>query len=277
MYDSTPIIGMLHLLQLFPSAHIIVFDANTQDFLEINEGSNFHRYDIPFVSLSSFKSAINEKIIVGSTNLIELSINKKKDQYVFVEHIIKDAVVYAFVPCPSQNEIMDNLKNEISSDFLTGTMSRKSILEAAQRQEEKCRNGLHVSSFLMIDIDHFKRVNDTYGHDVGDIVLKIVSKTVKSVLREADMIGRLGGEEFLVILPSTSSHGATTVASKILSAVEGNICIIPNTSINLTVTVSIGIASMDSFVGSDCELTIKNADSALYAAKNNGRNCYECL
>ena len=129
----------------------------------------------------------------------------------------------------------------------------------------------------MIDIDFFKRVNDTYGHDIGDIVLKEVSSTIKGALRESDLIGRLGGEEFLVILPNTSAHGASIVASKILGAVERRRIELPEGVPPIFVTVSIGISSIDSFIECNIETSLKNADTALYAAKSNGRNCYESI
>ncbi|MDD4969852.1 MAG: GGDEF domain-containing protein [Paludibacter sp.] len=191
--------------------------------------------------------------------------------------MVDGTVIFSFVPSPTQSSIYDKLKNELSSDYLTGVLSRRSILEAAERNGTKCKDGLHVCSFLMIDIDHFKHVNDRYGHDVGDIVLKNVAATIKGALRESDSIGRLGGEEFLVLLPATSSKGATTVATKILGAVERKEIVVDGSDSSLSVTVSIGISSIDSFIGCDVDGALKSSDTALYAAKANGRNCYECI
>lgn len=265
------------LLKVFQSAHVVVFDSSTGLLIAVNAGSDFHKFNTPLHSCDQFRSSIEHHMVLGTTNCVELSNGKQKMQFIFSEQIIDNAVVFAFVPSPAQSAMYDDLKNEISSDFLTGVMSRKSILESAKQNEIKCSTSLHVCSVLMIDIDFFKRVNDTHGHDVGDIVLKNVATTIKGVLRETDLLGRLGGEEFLVLLPNTSTNGASLVASKILRSVEKKQIDISDDTPPVSITVSIGISSIDSFVGCSIETSLKNADIALYAAKSNGRNCYELI
>jgi diguanylate cyclase (GGDEF)-like protein len=122
---------------------------------------------------------------------------------------------------------------------------------------------------LMMDIDHFKRVNDTHGHDVGDEVLRELATTSLKALREADILGRLGGEEFAVLLPETEAAAAMDVAERLRRAVENSP--IETNGGALAITVSIGAACMDTTTGSVEEL-LKRADVALYEAKQTGRN-----
>ncbi len=122
---------------------------------------------------------------------------------------------------------------------------------------------------LMLDIDHFKNVNDTFGHDVGDIVLKDVVNLAVQGLRDDDTIGRLGGEEFAVLLPQTQSKEALLVAERIRQNIEN--AIIETAHGTLKVTVSVGVSSITEDYP-EIETLLKAADEALYRAKNDGRN-----
>lgn len=124
----------------------------------------------------------------------------------------------------------------------------------------------------MVDIDHFKLFNDTYGHQIGDQVLKKVAKSIQNTVRSNDIVSRYGGEEFTVIMPETSYEGALVVAEKIRKAIEE--LTIPyndgHNQLDLKVTVSIGAAMFSQ--DDDRFSLISNADRNLYIAKNNGRN-----
>jgi len=122
---------------------------------------------------------------------------------------------------------------------------------------------------FMMDIDHFKRVNDTYGHDVGDQVLSALAGIAVGALREADILGRLGGEEFGVLLPETARQSAMDVAERLRRAVEGSV--IHTNAGDLRITVSIGVAIMGGTTGA-VDALLKDADVALYEAKQSGRN-----
>jgi len=126
-----------------------------------------------------------------------------------------------------------------------------------------------VFTIMMLDVDHFKNVNDTHGHLAGDAVLTNTAQTIKNTLREIDRLGRYGGEEFLVILPETDVHQATKSAERIRKAVKESITDYENNT--LKVTVSIGVAVIQSTDNNENDL-INRADDALYSAKGKGRD-----
>jgi diguanylate cyclase (GGDEF)-like protein len=156
------------------------------------------------------------------------------------------------------------------TDTLTGVFSRRYYLQRFSEEIERSKKFQHHFSCLMIDVDHFKEYNDRYGHLVGDAVLKEISKMVKETIRQIDLVGRLGGEEFSIILTETSSERAQLVAERIRQSIMGkNIHIYDE---DLAMTVSIGIAAFPED-GTSCEVLLERADSALYKAKKAGRNC----
>ena len=126
-------------------------------------------------------------------------------------------------------------------------------------------------SLLMLDIDFFKAVNDTHGHQVGDIALKSVADIAKSTLRDFDICARLGGEEFAVLLPETNKSQAYEVAERLRLAIENSKVPLPSGGLPLTMTISIGVSSMTS-KDDNIDVLISKADKALYEAKKTGRN-----
>ena len=149
------------------------------------------------------------------------------------------------------------------------TTTAEYILDLAKRDNKEL-------SILMIDIDKFKNINDTYGHPIGDkVIIELANKLLKHQ-RKSDVICRFGGEEFIILLPNTSIDGAKIVSEKIRGDIE-NINIVLNQELEIKFTVSIGISLVDINNESNLEATIKRADEALYNAKKNGRNrvCYK--
>ena len=155
------------------------------------------------------------------------------------------------------------------TDSLTGTFTRRYFMERCREEWERSRQFSHCFSLLMADVDNFKSHNDTYGHLVGDVILKEVARIMKDTIRAVDSIGRYGGEEFIVTLIETDMEEARYAAERIRAAVEGTR--IKAYDEELAVTVSIGIAAYprDSNI---IEALIEKADKALYRAKNGGRN-----
>jgi diguanylate cyclase (GGDEF)-like protein len=123
---------------------------------------------------------------------------------------------------------------------------------------------------LLLDLDHFKRVNDTHGHRVGDSVLQVVADTLRASLRATDIAGRYGGEEFLVVLPQTDLAGAGVLAERVRVAIEETAIDVGGAE-PLSVTVSVGVAALDEAARS-AEQLVERADAALYGAKDAGRN-----
>lgn len=125
-------------------------------------------------------------------------------------------------------------------------------------------------SILMIDVDHFKSINDTHGHDIGDRVLQALARTIPATLRDVDFFFRMGGEEFLAILPDTSLNNAVIAANRIQESING--MVVASNDRLLSVTVSQGLAEVQRH--EEVESLLKRADRALYAAKRNGRNTF---
>lgn len=157
------------------------------------------------------------------------------------------------------------------TDSLTGLLNRRSLFEVAAAEFSRAQRYERALSVLMLDIDHFKSINDTYGHQVGDLVIQEVSAVLKEILRDTDSVGRYGGEEFAVILPETTLEQASEVAERIRCRINGHA--FASNLKDLPITVSLGIATSE--VGTDkIDEMFKQADKALYQAKANGRNTW---
>ncbi len=163
----------------------------------------------------------------------------------------------------------ERLTREATTDGLTGVPNRRHFMAQAEVEWERCHRHVRALSVLMLDIDHFKNVNDIHGHDVGDAVLKHVAALLGDRVRASDILGRLGGEEFAVLLPETHPADAARLAERLRAAVAGAPC--PDAAEPLSVTVSIGLAGTPA-PGEAFDVMLKQADEALYAAKEGGRN-----
>ncbi len=126
-------------------------------------------------------------------------------------------------------------------------------------------------SFIMLDIDHFKSINDIWGHSAGDDILRSVATVLKKRLRESDLLGRVGGEEFLAVLPETNLEGARILAENLRTAVEQHTVRVVGTE-RISVTISLGIVIVDKPQPGEIDAYIKQADRALYHSKHAGRN-----
>ncbi|WP_291328321.1 diguanylate cyclase [Desulfovibrio sp. UCD-KL4C] len=168
-----------------------------------------------------------------------------------------------------RKEAEDSLRKLATTDPLTGLSNRRFFMEKAEEEVEKAKRYNRSLSLLMLDIDFFKKVNDTYGHDAGDDVLKSLSVAVLEVLRNVDVFGRIGGEEFSILMPDTDIDGAVLAAERIRHKVEK--ANMQTRSGILTITVSIGAATINKRI-TTLELLLKAADLGLYAAKDAGRN-----
>ncbi|NBO19543.1 MAG: diguanylate cyclase [Proteobacteria bacterium] len=156
-------------------------------------------------------------------------------------------------------------------DPLTGAYNRRYLETHLPRMlQRSIADGRHLS-LLYVDADRFSAINNTHGHDNGDVVLKEIVARMTRSLRPTDLIVRLGGEEFAVIMPETASVIAESVAERLRENVERQPVTL-NNGVNLTVTVSIGVVSLRLPQGDTMEQLIKRADDAMYAAKNGGRN-----
>lgn len=157
-----------------------------------------------------------------------------------------------------------NLQKEAHTDFLTGLLNRRGF----EAKFDSIKHHCHVGTIAIFDIDFFKNINDTYGHDIGDIVLVQFAKICSDSIQEDAIFSRTGGEEFMLLMPNTDDNQAQTICEALRQAVANTPLIIEHQQINIT--VSIGIAS---FANSDkMETAVSSADKALYLAKRTGRN-----
>jgi diguanylate cyclase (GGDEF)-like protein len=155
------------------------------------------------------------------------------------------------------------------TDGLTGLFNRKHIMELLEREISRSRRYGRPITVLMLDIDHFKQVNDSYGHQAGDAVMCRLSAVLRGMVRDVDFVGRYGGEEFLVLLPDSDCQSGAETAERIRRKVQ-DLEIIANHQ-KISVTLSIGVSSHPQ-MGRDSDALICMADEALYQAKSTGRN-----
>ena len=155
-------------------------------------------------------------------------------------------------------------------DALTGLLNRRAFLPLAKDALGDFRRVQRPLSVLMIDIDHFKRVNDRYGHPAGDVVIRKVGTIINDTIRTTDKVARFGGEEFVVLLNDNNAAGAAIIAERIRQTVASTVFEADND--RLLATISIGIAEAEKF-DTDIDRIIERADRALYEAKSRGRNC----
>jgi len=165
------------------------------------------------------------------------------------------------------------LRRLASSDPLTGVPNRRHFEESSAQIIAAKEAGGRCVAVLMLDVDHFKKINDTHGHPVGDEVLKVVARRCRDALREHDLFARFGGEEFIALLPSTSAEEAPLAAERLRSVIAAEPVHVDG--LQVPVTISVGGAVGETLPGADkalLELLVGQADEALYAAKANGRN-----
>ncbi len=165
-------------------------------------------------------------------------------------------------------EMNRRLYEKATKDALTGLFNRRKMTDLIEYEYDRALRNQLPFSVIITDIDHFKAVNDTHGHDCGDEVLQEVSQILTSMTRKQDQASRWGGEEFLLLLPETDTNGARTLAEKIRTKIEQSSYFCGKTELNITMTF--GISSFTD--GKTDKTVIKEADIALYEGKNSGRN-----
>jgi diguanylate cyclase (GGDEF)-like protein len=166
-----------------------------------------------------------------------------------------------------------DLLRRATTDALTGIANRARFDDCLNAAFAGLRRGHGHFALIMFDIDHFKKFNDTYGHDVGDLVLKRVAQTVKNALREVDLLARYGGEEFIILAPHTDARGACAAAARVRQCVDDLRVNVKGQALHVTISVGVNVTSDYSDVP-DAECLIADADRQLYVSKNAGRNTW---
>ncbi|ACK71494.1 diguanylate cyclase [Gloeothece citriformis PCC 7424] len=182
--------------------------------------------------------------------------------------IISFLLTVGFVSMVSQRLYQD-LQTLATCDFLTGTLNRRAMQIEINKEIAYCNRTQKRFAVILMDIDRFKLINDNYGHDSGDLVLKHFTMTIKNNIRQEDSLGRWGGEEFLVLSKVNTIEDACTLAERLRNGIENEKVIINHTIIEYTISLGVAVYAIH---GTTQEQLVKSADTALYQAKNSGRN-----
>lgn len=257
------------IVQLSENVCVIGRDPSCNLRLRDDSISRYH------ASIKRHKSGVVTIKDLNSTNGIfvggkreDIAELKDGDKILFgkdtlVKYQLQDVIDKAF---------QEDLYMNSTRDGLTGVLNRRHCMERTRVNMSYARRHLCPVSVLMMDIDHFKTVNDTYGHSAGDLVLKTVANLAAGTIRTEDVIGRYGGEEFILFTLGTGAKGAETLAERLRSKIEAETMLLEDDPRSVRVTVSIGVASAKPGEDYDLEKLIAEADANLYAAKNGGRN-----
>ena len=222
-----------------------------------------------------FIVALSILIVVSGNQLMSLSLSNHTLITFVMSLLIASLMMAAYsskIIAYEANMLRQNgeLKNMVNRDLLTGIMSRRFFMDMANHFFSASLRNKSPITLLMLDIDYFKNINDSYGHHIGDQMLIVFTETVSRYLRKSDIFGRLGGEEFGVVLFETDASGAMVLAEKIRQAIEDARYDVEGISIKMTTSIGVGerIDEDGSF-----ERMIIRTDEALYHAKKGGRNC----
>ncbi len=261
------------------------FSNKLQDFLELNnhnptgslDGRDYNRELIDLLS-SNFENATcsGKTSLKGSGNWQSLSGNTFHSDYSFdVTRELNGAIdgaVLTFKDTTQEKETEAKLRHLANFDYLTNISNRAYFHDTLKKSIMRVKRSKATLAVMCLDIDHFKFINDQYGHDIGDLLLQSISQKLTCILREDDLISRMGGDEFSIILQDIPTKiNVVNVAQKILNAVSEPLEL---NSIKIEVTTSIGIAFFDTDSMNMDDL-LKAADTAMYEAKSEGRNNFQ--
>ncbi len=278
------------MLKLFKTAHeaLFVVDQESMNVLLMNKQAeklmNINSINNKSISIENIVKCKNidyhnliERIKTGEKNenvelIIDVNENRRIDVLLSSKKINfykKAAILIGLFDITVQKKAEEVLKNLAITDELTGLYNRRYLEKRINEEIEysDCHN--ESISIIILDLDHFKNVNDTWGHPIGDAVLKQTAEIAKNTIRKSDVMFRLGGEEFLVLMPRTTIGEALIVAERIRETIEKN----PHPTVG-KFTASLGVAEKLKF--ESFNRLYKRTDGALYKAKEKGRNCVVC-
>ena len=228
-----------------------------------------HEIDIHFGKAGRHKCSY--RLIVGDENLGEITLSRRR-KFQEQETATMERLLVGLV-CPLRNALTYlSAVRAAQKDPLTGINNRAAMDSSLAREIEMARRHRMPLSLIVMDLDKFKTINDTYGHATGDEIIKTFTKVVNGIIRKTDMLFRYGGEEFVVIMSNTGRDGSMLLAERIRRGIEKLEVLLPQA--RLPVTVSLGVASLNG--KEDAKALFNRADQALYQAKAAGRNCV-CL
>ncbi|MDP2941563.1 MAG: GGDEF domain-containing protein [Candidatus Omnitrophota bacterium] len=259
---------------------LALYDLTTEIRKSLDEEEIFSFFqqrlknDLGIEECAFLKQGADLKEYAGAV-LLPLKIQKDYVRYLFARGIKKDdsekfhILAHQFLPGIKRAFLYQQVQRLSITDTLTGAFNRRHFMEKFGEELKRSRKNKLKFSYLMLDVDRFKEINDNYGHLVGDAVLRDVAKCVKENIRQIDFLGRYGGEELAIVLSETDEAQAVFAAERIRQAVEKRRFLVYDE--DLKATLSIGIAAFPKDAGEADELMDK-ADQALYRAKELGRN-----
>jgi len=246
------------------------------DWTDISRQSGDERLQKQMLKEMGIESYLCVTEVLNHTDELQISLASTRRRLAFnrADYPILISLLEIISQAIKQQAHKDRLFELATKDSLTGLINRSSFLEKLKQvmEQQKCSD--ITSALLMLDIDHFKRINDTYGHATGDLALVYFAKRVESCLREIDVVGRLGGEEFAVILPNTNAEDALIVAERIRKAIESGSVITSSETVHFTVSIG---GTMIVTADQERGVPLKRADIAMYIAKQEGRNQVQFL
>lgn len=249
-----------------------VITIHSDNFLKNNISLNIENFDV-LINLFKKSNEHEKYYILKDKNIIFIKKDLTDDKEIILA-IVKDMDLselekkYLNIILLHLIHSM-NLLNLANYDSLTKLLNRNAISSRIKKELQRTQRYNKKLSIILLDIDNFKKINDTYGHITGDIILKNIANLIKAQLRDSDYVGRWGGEEFLIVLPETSLDKATEIAERIRKLIEHHTFEINGTNIHLT--ASLGVASVEEH-GISIDELIQAADIALYSAKTKGKN-----
>ncbi len=265
------IASVIALFDQVTHGHVTIFTIYMLSFgllIYVKPYHHLYLYGVPFAIFVIGVVAFQEDSDILRTHIINGVI-------IFIAVLFASSVFYKYAAKDFiYNEMLTEKNKELevlsTIDPLTGLPNRRHFDKQVIYEASINRRYKHIASLLMVDIDHFKALNDSYGHDAGDFILKELAQVFRKSVRESDTVCRWGGEEFMFLLSHTEVDGAKVLAERLRKLVSATAFAYHGTK--LSITISIGIAELsnqkDGF-----EASYKDADVALYEAKNAGRNC----
>lgn len=223
-------------------------------------------------NLVALQDELSDKLESGDVGTVIQRLIAEAERMVVHSRSLNDRLTESAQQIDDLRANLQAVQQEALTDPLTGLANRKCFERELANRIEQNRSTSEPLSLLLVDIDHFKRFNDTYGHQIGDQVLQVVAKVLKSGIKGQDVAARLGGEEFCVILPQTELRNAVAVAESLRATLQARALVHRKTGRNFgSVTISVGAARCNT--SDTVDSLVHRADEALYAAKASGRNC----
>jgi len=224
----------------------------------LKENENTKNIPVIFITANSNEDNIEEAYNIGGTDYVTKPFRPKE----LLSRVEKELHI---------QDMINRLKLMASIDSMTGLFNRGYLIDISKSFLNLAKRDKNNTSIMMIDIDKFKNINDSYGHIVGDDVINTLASLLQKLSRKSDIVSRWGGEEFMILLPETNIDGAVVIAQKIRKDVEDLVISLDNNR-KLKLTISIGVSMVDNENDTDIQSPINRADKLLYEAKNSGRN-----